>query len=586
MPSRWQRPKKLRPEPDMSTARRRSQWDLTELVVAVRWAALCLSLLAMVVMSGMPTRDEVAASVLLAVYAIVRTIWPLHFSFPTSRRQVLAERPSVVDVSLDVVLCVVLVLFTGTMTSPFLLSLAAAVFIAGLVIPPVVLASATIGSIIGLGASGLSGLLASSIASEGIERAAVFGALALLASYSDWLLRIGMRENTSELERLRALGEANHLLLELHARAAALPASLNLKAAVADTISRLRDLLRPDVVVLFLADPTAEGSHWEVVVADGLELPASVRRGELPGAMKEATGSNGPLLRSHLKEGEGVTLGAVSGLYGPLWARDTLVGLLAVERVENQEPFTQADADIVAGVARHAGLAIDNARWFRRLRTLGADEERGRIAREMHDRLGQSLAYVAISLDRMATEHRNGNSLSSPREMAEELEDLANAVRKATRDVRTKLTDLRVDVNDEVDLNEALAGLLERVEQRSGIATSLHMGGDGSLLPVTAREVVRIAQEAINNAERHSGARHIDVRWHCDITGAELEVVDDGKGLAVGAPLRRDAFGILGMRERADAIGAGFGIISSPGSQGTTVRLQLGEPTTSGRRRS
>ncbi len=158
-------------------------------------------------------------------------------------------------------------------------------------------------------------------------------------------------------------------------------------------------------------------------------------------------------------------------------------------------------------------------------------------------------------------------------------------MRKATREVRSKLTDLRVDVSEETDLAEALAGLLERVEQRSGIVTTLRTEGDGSLSPVTEREVARIAQEAINNAERHSGAQHIDVRWHCDPVGAELEVIDDGKGLAATAPLRRDAFGILGMRERADAIGAQFGIVSPPG-KGTMVRLQLGQPVSNGRRRS
>jgi len=193
---------------------------------------------------------------------------------------------------------------------------------------------------------------------------------------------------------------------------------------------------------------------------------------------------------------------------------------------------------------------------------------------------------VAISLDRMASESRgHSNSLSEPEETADELEALAGEVRRATREVRTKLSDLRMEVSEEVDLAEALAGLLERVEQRSGIATSLHAGGDGSLSPVTEREVARIAQEAINNAERHSGARHIAVRWQCEEAGAELEVVDDGRGLAATAPLRRDAFGILGMRERADAIGARLGILSPPG-QGTMVRLQLGQPLSShGRRR-
>jgi signal transduction histidine kinase len=569
----------------VNAGKRRSLWGLTELVVALRWAALCLSLLAMVVISGSTNKRDVVAGGVLALYAIVRTVWPLRFSFSTTRRQAAAERPSLLEVVAEVGLCVAVVLFTGSVSSPFLLSLGAAVFIAGLRIAPPVLAFATVGSIVGLGVAGLLGALDHSVASTAIERAALLGALALLASYSDWLLRLGMRENTNEIERLRALAEVNHLLLELHARAASLPASLNLRAAVANTIVRLRDLLEPDVVVLFLADPTAESSHWEVTVADGLELPASVRQGELPDAMVEASSSLGPVLRSRLTRDEGVALGAISGLYVPLWARDTLVGLLAVERIENEESFTDADADIVAGVARHAGLAIDNARWFRRLRTLGAEEERGRIAREMHDRLGQSLAYVAISLDRMATESRNGSSYSAAAETAVELQDLADEVRKATREVRSKLTDLRVDVNEEIDLAEALAGLLERVEQRSGIVTSLRTLGDGSLSPVTEREVARIAQEAINNAERHSGAQHIDVRWHCDPVGAELEVIDDGKGLAATAPLRRDAFGILGMRERADAIGARFGIESPPG-KGTMVRLQLGQPVSNGRRRS
>ncbi len=97
----------------------------------------------------------------------------------------------------------------------------------------------------------------------------------------------------------------------------------------------------------------------------------------------------------------------------------------------------------VAGVARHAGLAIDNARWFHRLRTLGAEEERGRIAREMHDRLGQSLAFVAVSLDRLALESKDPLlSDSSPEETAVELEALAGEVRRATREVRSKLSDL------------------------------------------------------------------------------------------------------------------------------------------------
>ena len=201
----------------MNSGKRRSLWGLTELVVALRWAALCLSLLAMVVISGSTNKRDVVAGGVLALYAIVRTVWPLRFSFSTTRRQAAAERPSLLEVVAEVGLCIVVVLFTGSVSSPFLLSLGAAVFIAGLRIAPPVLAFATVGSIVGLGVAGLLGALDHSVASTAIERAALLGALALLASYSDWLLRLGMRENTNEIERLRALAEVNHLLLELHA---------------------------------------------------------------------------------------------------------------------------------------------------------------------------------------------------------------------------------------------------------------------------------------------------------------------------------------------------------------------------------
>ena len=227
-------------------------------MVALRWAALCLSLLAMVVISGSTTKREVVAGGVLALYAIVRTVWPLRFSFSHGRGQLPGERPSVLEVFAEVGLCVVVVLFTGSVAVTVPLEPGGGGLHRRPAHHPPVLAFATVGSIVGLGVAGLAGRLDRSRRLQGIESAALLGALALLASYSDWLLRLGMRENTSELERLRALAEVNHLLLELHARAASLPASLNLKAAVANTIVRLRDLLQPDVVVLFLADPTAE----------------------------------------------------------------------------------------------------------------------------------------------------------------------------------------------------------------------------------------------------------------------------------------------------------------------------------------
>ena len=88
------------------------------------------------------------------------------------------------------------------------------------------------------------------------------------------------------------------------------------------------------------------------------------------------------------------------------------------------------------------------------------------------------------------------------------------------------------------------------------------------------REVWRIAQEAVVNAERHARARRVRVVWLCNEKSALLEVSDDGVGLPVGAPANQGSYGMMGMRERADAIGAQLEVTSEPGT-GTTVRIRL-----------
>jgi signal transduction histidine kinase len=409
-----------------------------------------------------------------------------------------------------------------------------------------------------------------------VKGLAVLGALSLLGSYGEWLLEKGRESKDEEVERLRNLGEINHLLLELHAKAASVPAALSLKSAVATLASRLRKLLEPDVVALVLSDRISDqgGGRWEVILAEGVELPDVLKEGVLAPALREAASSVGPVCRSRLGHGEGVALEAWSGLYVPLWARDSLVGLLAVERVTAGQPFGSADLDMVDSVARHAGLAIDNARLFRRLRALGAEEERVRIARELHDRVGQSLAYLALSLDSLQGEAGLSGAPGS-RRMSAELGQLATEARRVVRQLRTKLSDLRTEVTDEHGLADAVGGLLERAEERSGISAKLSSGPLAPLPPEVGREVARVAEEAVNNAERHSGATELQVQLVWDGRGGELVVADNGRGLPASSSLRPDAFGILGMRERAEAIGGKVAISSSAG-RGTTVTLRWG----------
>jgi signal transduction histidine kinase len=185
----------------------------------------------------------------------------------------------------------------------------------------------------------------------------------------------------------------------------------------------------------------------------------------------------------------------------------------------------------------------------------------------MHDRLGQSLASVAFGLDRI---HRKVDEGA----LREELDGLRVEVREVLAEVRETLGDLRTDVTDQRGLVDTLGVFLERVEARTGLEVNFTHRNGARLPLVQERELWRIAQEAIANVERHAHAEHLSVRWEYDGRVAVLAVADDGHGFSAGHAGRPDSYGITGMRERADAIGALLEIDSAVGG-GTVVRCRL-----------
>ncbi len=387
----------------------------------------------------------------------------------------------------------------------------------------------------------------------------------LLAGHARRMFGEAEERHSRTLDRMDQMAEANDLLVALHQLAQSLPASLNLAEVLASTAARLRSLVQSDVVVVLLRNDAT--SRWDLVVGEGTRLPASVSDDELPGPLRDATQSSVASLVVVLgqDQGVGVDLLSWSGVYAPLRARGRLVGLVALEHHEPGQ-YGRRELQLLDGFLETAALAIDNARWFARLRTIGADQERIRIARDMHDRIGQSLAALAFSLDRLASRAR-GHPLEN------DLARMRGDVREVLGDVRATLSDLRTDVSDQQGLVETLDSFLERVRTRSGLGVSFAHDEAERLPLLQERELWRIAHEAVVNAEHHAAAQSVGVHWHCDETGAFLEVTDDGRGFAIDDNGRTDSYGVTGMRERADAIGARLDIVSGP--DGTTVRCHL-----------
>ena len=372
----------------------------------------------------------------------------------------------------------------------------------------------------------------------------------------------------------RALArQANDLLTQLNAVAQTLPASLDLGETVDATIAELRSLFPIDVVAVLLWEDVSDS--WTVAAAEGIRPPVFVTTPTLPATARDAVIAQRPTRTPHRAPtdalaGDGIT----AGIYLPLLARDRLVGLIAIEsRSDEEEALTDRHLELGAGVAAQAALALDNARWFQRLRTVGADEERTRIARDLHDRVGQSLAFVSFELDRISRHAANGSPVQ------DELELLRREVRNVVTEVRDTLFDLRTDVSERKDLVATLAEFLDRLQERHAeLDIRFDFVADRRLPLRQEREIWRVAQEAVTNALRHAESTIIRVTWRCDDAGAVLEVVDGGVGLDTGGSDRPDAYGIVGMRERAAAIGGRLELSAPEDGSGTVVRLELATP--------
>jgi two-component system sensor histidine kinase UhpB len=197
-------------------------------------------------------------------------------------------------------------------------------------------------------------------------------------------------------------------------------------------------------------------------------------------------------------------------------------------------------------------------------RVLAAQEaERLRIARELHDEIGQTLTAVALR-----AEHRAAQGGEQQREFA----DLAEVVQQTLADVRRISLELRPGALDQLGLVNALISLCGRVATESDLRVHRQLAGPVPELPAEVElAVYRIAQEALTNVMRHSDASDVNVSLACPDDDLVLWVSDNGRGLPEGA---REGGGLAGMRERAMLIGADLQIASSRG-EGVSVKLSL-----------
>ncbi|HET6690458.1 MAG TPA: ATP-binding protein, partial [Miltoncostaeaceae bacterium] len=376
-------------------------------------------------------------------------------------------------------------------------------------------------------------------------------ALIALGMRTDTLVR-GLGDRARELDRqsqrLGALTRVARRLAEVPTAAAARQV----------TLSEARALAGADVAALLAPTP---GGGVEEIARDG-ESPVPA----LPADVAAVAAGAGPRAHGHV---------ALVTIADPPSA-------LAVGRAA--APFDARDLERLQGLAAQASVALARGRLLDDLRReqserralAGAivsaqEDERRRVAEDIHDGPVQGLSAVGLMLDALVARLRD----EAP-DAVGEAGAAAAAAREAIRELRRAISDLHPMALGELGVAAATTALVERLEWR-GIAVEVDVAA-ADALPDTARTVAfRVLQEAVANILRHSGAGRVRIAARAEAGGVVIEIEDDGRGLGPGDRRPRAAEGHLGLAaiaERAAIAGGRLDVESAEG-RGTRLRLTL-----------
>jgi signal transduction histidine kinase len=259
----------------------------------------------------------------------------------------------------------------------------------------------------------------------------------------------------------------------------------------------------------------------------------------------------------------------------PIRDGDEVIGALFLANKKCRKPegscgFTEEDEELLAILAQHAAIALTNARLYERSRELTIAEERSRLAHELHDAVSQKLFSLRLTAQAAAALVDR-----DPSRAKGELRQVAVLAAEAADELRAAVVELRPAALDEDGLTATLRTQIQ-VLDRAHSARVTFAAHNFRALPASQEEaMLRVAQEALHNALRHSGAEHVDVTLDRRGSGAVLRVTDDGSGFEPKAIRRAGRhLGLVSMRDRTSGVGGTLTVESAPG-KGTTIEMEV-----------
>jgi signal transduction histidine kinase len=352
----------------------------------------------------------------------------------------------------------------------------------------------------------------------------------------------------------------------------ALVGELDLPRLLQLVVERLRELI--DARVVAIALPAGDALRVEAVAGHGSEMlrDASIPRASKVGSVLARGRSE--RVDSILEDPEVVQevarrFGAVTGLYVPLIARESPIGIVfAHDRLGRDPRFTSTDLRLAEHFAQRAAVAVDLSRRVQRdsLRRLveGQEIERRRLARELHDETGQALTSVLLGL----------KAVESAEDVPAAVADLRRLVVATLQDVRRLAVELRPKALDDFGLVPAVERLTDTFTASTGIPVQLEARlGDERLPPEVETTLYRVVQESLTNIAKHSGARTVSVLLVRRDSAVAAVIEDDGHGFALGDE-DRGGIGLAGMRERVALLDGRLTIEAKQGA-GTTIAAEV-----------
>ena len=259
----------------------------------------------------------------------------------------------------------------------------------------------------------------------------------------------------------------------------------------------------------------------------------------------------------------------------PIRHHDQALGNLYLTEKENGEEFTYHDEQLLEIFSSQAAMAINNALLHQQVLDSAVLEERERLAREMHDGVGQVLAYIntkTLAVKKLLTDRKLDDASA-------EIATMQLVTRELYADVREGILGLKMGPNSDGGLVPALRKYVALFAEFAEIDATLDVPDEakGSLLQPTAEiQLMRIIQESLTNVRKHASATRANVQFLLRSGTLHVDIVDDGQGFnpTVRARAGWPRFGLQTMRERAESIGGTFELKSDLG-KGTRVAVQI-----------